>query len=307
MTQVFATLAVLMACGVLYRRIPGVPEAAQVRSIIGSMVLNVFVPLLTFGVLCTAPLGSDLWTVPLVSVSTVLVGFGLAWLVYARALRRTLSPPAIGSLIIAATWCNAMYLGLPITTAVVGAEMSRIPIMYDYLGMTPLLFTLGTVVCVEYGTRGERHTIAEGLLQALRMPPTIAAAAGIAVNLLGIPVAPWLLDACTSAGRVVAPLMLFSIGLALRLPDMTKVPLIAPAVLIRCVAVPLIILPLARALMPDPAVLRSAMLETAMPTMMLTMVFADRYGLDDAILAQAILLSTLVSAITLPLLAQWPL
>jgi predicted permease len=59
--------------------------------------------------------------------------------------------------------------------------------------------------------------------------------------------------------------------------------------------------------MPDPAVLRSAMLETSMPTMMLTMVFADRYGLDEATLAQAILLSTIVSVATIPFVAQWPL
>ncbi len=307
MTHVFATLGVVMACGVLYRRLPGVPDAQQVRGVIGSMVLNIFVPLLTFGVLATAPIGSELWTVPLVSVTTVIVGFIASWVIYARVLRRWLSPPAIGSLILATTWCNAMYLGLPITTAVVGTAMSRIPILYDYLGMTPLLFTLGTVVCVEYGTRGQRHTIVEGLLQAAKMPPTIAVVAGVGVNLVGIAVPSWFLEACTTAGRVVAPLMLFSIGLALRLPSLRSIPLIAPSVLLRCILIPLIILPLAQAVMHDPSVLRSAMLETAMPTMMLTMVFADRYGLDEAVLAQAILLSTLVAVATIPLVAQWPL
>ena len=40
--------------------------------------------------------------------------------------------------------------------------------------------------------------------------------------------------------------------------------------------------------------------------MMLTMVFAERYGLDESALAQAILVTTLVSVATLPFVAQWP-
>lgn len=305
MGNVFATLGILLGCGIIYRQLPGVPDPSVVRQSIGSIVLNIFVPLLTFGVLSTAPIGSDVWSVPLISIVSVVVGFGLSWLIFAGLLRSHLSPPVIGSLIIASTWCNAMYLGLPITTAVVGEHVGRVPILFDYLGMTPLLFTLGTIVCVEYGTRGQRHTIGEGLLQALRMPPTLAVIAGLAVNILQIPIAPFILDACTTAGKVVAPLMLFSIGLALRWPRMRMLPVLAPVVLIRLVAVPISVMWLATRITPNADVLRATMLEASMPTMMLTMVFADRYGLDEQALAQAILVTTIVSMITLPLVAQW--
>ncbi|MBL0322486.1 MAG: AEC family transporter [Ignavibacteria bacterium] len=306
MVNVFATLGVLLGCGIIYRQLPHVPDPMVVRTSIGSIVLNIFVPLLTFGVLATAPIGSDIWSVPLVSIVSVAVGFGLSWIIFARLLRTHLSPPVIGSLIVASTWCNAMYLGLPITTAVVGDHVGRVPILFDYLGMTPLLFTLGTIVCVEYGTRGQKHTIGEGLLQALRMPPTLAVVAGLAVNILHIPIAPFILDACTTAGKVVAPLMLFSIGLALRLPRMRMLPVLLPVVVIRLVAVPLAVYWLAVRITPDDDVLLATMLETSMPTMMLTMVFADRYGLDESALAQAILVTTIISMITLPTVAQWP-
>ncbi|MCX6140205.1 MAG: AEC family transporter [Candidatus Kapabacteria bacterium] len=306
MGNVFATLGILLACGILYRRIPGVPDPIVVRGAIGSMVLNVFVPLLTFGVLVSAPLGSDIWTVPLVSISSVVVGFALSWIVFARLLRSRLSPPTIGALIISATWCNAMYLGLPITTAVIGDHVGRIPILFDYLGMTPLLFTLGTVVAVEYGTRGEKHTLGAGVLQALRMPPTIAVGVGLLANITHIPIAPFVLDACTAAGRVVAPLMLFSIGLALRWPRLSMLPVLAPVALIRLVIVPAVVVALAKFFIHDPDILRATMLESAMPTMMLTMVFAERYGLDESTLAQAILVTTLISVATLPIVAQWP-
>lgn len=306
MNSVFATLGILICSGLVYRMLPGVPQPAVVRQSIGAMVLNIFVPLLTFGVLATAPIGTDIWSVPLVSITSVIVGFALSWIIFARLLNNRLDPPTIGALIIASTWCNAMYLGLPITTAVIGEHVGRVPILFDYLGMTPLLFTLGTVIGVEYGTRSERHTLTEGLVQALRMPPTLAVIAGLFVSALHIPVAPLITDTCSAAGKVVAPLMLFSIGLALRLPEVAKLPRLIPVVLIRCIVVPLVVGGLAMMTIRDADILRATMLEASMPTMMLTMVFAERYGLDEATLAQAILFTTIVSMVTLPLVAQWP-
>jgi predicted permease len=96
--------------------------------------------------------------------------------------------------------------------------------------------------------------------------------------------------------------MLFSIGLTLRLPVRKNVPIIVPAVAIRTILVPLIMVSGTAWLIDDPVVEKAAMLETSMPTMMLTMVFAERYGLDTEALAQAILASTIVSFFTLPMM-----
>lgn len=305
MVDVFLQLGVLLLCGVFYRRLPGAISAPDVRKVIGSVVLNVFIPLLTFGVLCNVTLGEHLFTIPVVSITAALVGYGLSWIVYARLLANRLPAPSIGALILAGTWCNAMYMGLPITTAVLGDTVGHIPIEFDYLGMTPLLFTLGTIVCVEYGTSSARGTFLEGLKEVARLPPTLAIIAAMLVNVFNIPVAPWIVQACLSSGKVVAPLMLFSIGLTLRMPSVQHLPSIMPAVIIRTIAVPLVLWEATRWFITDPTVETAAILETSMPTMMLTMVFAQRYGLDEEILAQAILASTIVSAITLPLIVQW--
>lgn len=305
MLDVFLQLGVLLLCGLFYRHLPGAIEPAEVRRIIGSIVLNVFIPLLTFGVLCNVSLGEHLYTIPTVSIAAVVLGYALSWLVYARFMSTRLAAPSKGALILAGTWCNAMYLGLPITTAVLGDGARHIPIEYDYLGMTPLLFTLGTIVCVEYGTTRARATFVDGLREVVKLPPTLAIAAALLVNVLNIPVAPWMVNACTTAGKVVAPLMLFSIGLTLRRPTIRHLPSILPAVFIRTIIVPMILWSATRWFIDDHIVEKAAILETSMPTMMLTMVFAQRYGLDEEILAQAILASTFVSAVTLPFISQW--
>lgn len=100
------------------------------------------------------------------------------------------------------------------------------------------------------------------------------------------------------------PLMMVSIGLGLRMPRRTSAALLAPAIVIKLVLAPLVAYVVARPLIADPDVFLATMLEAGMPTMMLTMVFADRYGLDTDILAQAIVVSTIVSMITLPLLVS---
>lgn len=307
MLNVFATLGVLLACGVLYRMIPGVPSPQTVRSVIGSVVVNVFIPLLAFEVLATERITSDVWTVPVVSIVTTLIGLMLGLAVYAYALRRHLPRPTIGAMILATTWCNAMYLGLPITLAVVGESAGHVPILFDYAGMTPLLFTVGTFICVAYGGTEKQPSFRNGIVQVLRLPPFIATVAGISVNALGLELPLWFASAAETAGKVVAPLMLFSIGLTLRWPSISRTPLLLPAALIRTVLVPVLVFPLATLLHANDDILRATMLETAMPSMMLPLVFAERYGLDVEALAEAILLSTLIAIGTLPIVATWPL
>lgn len=300
MTTVFLQIGLLLLAGIIYRRVPDMIPPADVRRVIASVVLNIFIPMLTFGVMCRAKINTDLLTVPLISALSVLAGLAAGWIVYARILHKQLDPPAIGSLLLATTWCNAMYMGLPITTAIVGEHMSHIPIMFDYLGMTPLLFTAGTLISSRFGAAAQQVSVGRGIVRALTMPPTLAIAAGLIANLTGVEVPDWAVLACGAAGKVVAPLMLFSIGLTLTIPSWRSIPLLLPSALIRTIAVPTIMLPIARYVIVDPDVFRSVLLECAMPSMMLTMVFAERFGLDESVLAQAILLSTLLSIATLP-------
>jgi predicted permease len=302
MFDVFLQLSIPLACGVLYRFVPSALPSADVRKVIGSIVLNVFIPLLTFGALSQVHIGEHLWTVPIVSVSTVVLGLLLSWLTYGVLLRNRISPTAAGAMILAGTWCNAMYLGLPITTAVLGEGARHIPIEYDYLGMTPLLFSVGTLICVRFGTSDSKATLSDAVRQVVSLPPMIAIMIAMIINVLDVPIAPWITSSCMAAGKIVPQLMLFSIGLTLQVPNLQRLPVILPAVAIRTIIVPAVMWSATIWLIEDPMVERAAMLETAMPTMMLTMVFAERYGLDTSALAQAILASTLVSLVTLPFL-----
>lgn len=304
MFAAFLPIVLILAAGMCYRFMPGALPSTDVRRVIGSIVLNIFLPALTFFALYSAPLTDALWTVPVTSAIVTLVGLGVAYLVYGSFLRHRLSRPAIGSLLLASAWCNATYLGLPIVTSVVGGHVQHVPILFDHLAMTPLLYIAGTFIGVEYGMSDEQHSAKQAALQILRLPPLWAAVAGLTLNVFQIRVPLEVMSAFETAGRAVTPLMIFSVGLALRTPTVKRVPFIAPAVVIRLGLGALVGWFIAGTLIGDPDVRIATILESAMPTMMLTMVFAERYQLDTELLAEAVILSTIVSMASLPLLAR---
>jgi len=307
MTSVFIGVFLILVAGIIYRFIPGTPPVADVRRIIGAIVLNIFLPALTLSILATAPLSNEFWAIPLVSLACIGTSAALAWLVYVKVGGKRLARPTIGALLLASVWCNATYLGLPIVTAVVGEEFGRIPIMFDLLAMSPLLFTLGVMICVEFGTATSKHTIGEGLRHVFRLPPFLAALVGLALNLLHIPLWEPLFVALQTLGRSVSPLMIFSVGLALRPPQLRALPVLLPAMAIKLIIAPVVAVGMIQVLGQQQAFNgQSAMatvLEAGMPTMMLTMVFAERYQLDTEMLAQAILISTFLAMFSLPYIA----
>ncbi len=303
MFEAIGTLGILIAAGALFRWKAGAVVADQARRAIGAVVFSVFLPALVLKVLVETRLDESLWIVPLVAIVVTTACALVAWLIM-RSIPST-TPAMLGSLILAAAFGNATYLGLPVVTAVVGSHVMHVPMYFDVFGLTPLLFTLGVVICVEYGSKGPRHTVQEGLRQAITTPPMIAALLGLAVNASGISLPDLVLSAIGSAASVVAPLMVFSVGLALRAPNPRTLVHITPALAIKLILAPVLGVLCTWWLTVDADVSRAIRLETAMPTMVLPLVFAERYGLDEEILAQAIVVSTLISLFILPLVAVW--
>lgn len=279
------------------------PAPELLRQGIGGLVFNFLLPVLTFSVLAIAPFGIDLITVPVTSIVTVLGSYAIAWVVFTKLMARDLPAPTRGSLIVASVWCNCTYLGLPIVTGVIGNHVSRVPIVFDLLGMSPMLFTLGAALSMRYGQTQQRPGMISGLRHVITRPPFIAAVLGLLVNAANVPIHPAAMQAMAYAGGAVAPLMMISVGLGMTMPRWSSLPVLAPAVIIKLVVAPVIAYAVAAPLIPEGDVFRATMLEAAMPTMMLTMVFADRYGLDADVLSQAIVISTVASMLTLPFLA----
>ncbi len=300
MRDTLLAMALVIAAGVWIKQRLGAQQAQQMRAFLTQAVYRLFLPALALALLWanapqhTAPL---VW-VPVVSAACVLASLAAAWLVYTRAGWMRASAAEQGALLLASGFGNFTYLGLPVLAATFGPAGASVAIAFDLFASTPLLFSLGAWLAARFGMqRGTAPT-----RELLSAPPLVAAAAAFALSALGVPAPKPLAQALHTLGEAVVPIMLVAVGMALswRRGWLARAPLLLPALLIQLGFMPLCAYVLVR-ILPVPETLQSMLVvEAAMPTMVLGLVFCERYQLSTELYAEAITLSTALCWLTIP-------
>ncbi|SCZ52070.1 AEC family transporter [Thiohalomonas denitrificans] len=297
MIDVVIQAGALILLGVLWRVwSPSGLEGDTLRHSLTTLVYVLLLPALALVVLWKAPLGTEALTVAGLAFAGLAVGFGSAWAWYRF---RSVSRPQMGALLLAATFPNATYMGLPVLEVTLGPWARSIAIQYDLFACTPVLLSAGVLMAARYGDAVEPI---HPLRMLMRVPPLWGALAGVLLNLGGVPL-PDLLDGLLELlGSAVVPLMLFSIGLGLRWMGSGTRMLgqLWPVLVIQLLLTPAVIWWATGMLAMGEGLRAGIVLEAAMPSMVLGIVLCDRYRLDVALYAMAVTLSTALSLITLP-------
>lgn len=298
MVGVIGQMAALILCGLLWRVAkPGGMAADDLRVAVTTLVYYLLLPALVLDVLWRAPLGAHSVVISVIAGTGVLLGAGLGWWL---GRRLGYSNATTGAVVLAAGWPNATYLGLPVLERVMGETGRAVAIQYDLFACTPLLLTVGVGLARRFGSSGEAGNMLAGVL---RVPALWAAALAIALNVAEVPVPSWLGEWLQLLGRAVIPLMLFALGLALGFGSWSRV---RPSALLIVTVIQLAVMPGMAFLLTDMSELSerlqlAVVLEAAMPSMVLGVVFCDRFGLDSPFYATVVTLTTVLSLITLPL------
>ena len=294
--SVIAQMGALIICGVIWRAVrPAGLEADVTRRVMTGVVYHLLLPALVLVVLWKTPLGLDSVRIALVASVGVLIGMALTW-GGCRYCRST--GMVTGAVVLAAAFPNVTYLGLPVLEKLFGESGRGIAIQYDLFACTPLLLTVGVIVARHFG-HGKG---ANPLFDLLKVPPLWAAFMAVGMNLTGVPLSPWLAEWLNMLAVGVVPLMLFSLGLSLRWDTWTiaQIPALTVLSVVQLLVVPLFVWGAGTLVGLDGIYLQGAVLEGAMPTMVLGLVLCDRFHLDTALYAAAVTLTTALSLITLP-------
>lgn len=291
-------LSLLIAAGGLWPRWQSGVSAVALRGEISRLVLDFFAPMLFFAVAARATVDLDLLQVPAVLGAATLGGLALAALaLFATPLGRHLSGPAKGTILLASGFGNVLFFGYPFLTTVFGESGARYPFFADMLATTPLVWSLGVWIAFRCGN----HTHHVSFLRMwLRLPPVWGFAAGLAVNLSGLPLEP-LIEAAHWVGSPTIPLMLFVLGLTIPWHDLRPQRAVMIALAIKLALMPLLALGVTLAWpgpLSEPG--EAAVLEAAMPTMVMVIALADRFGLDARLAGLVMGWSTLSGLVTLP-------
>jgi len=290
-------MSVLVGLGALWRYFkPAHMEVRVFRSAITDLVFYLLLPALVLRVLWQAQMGLLSLQISAVASSSILVAMLFSWLA-CKSCR--VDNRITGAVILAASFANVTYLGLPVLTAALGEWAASIVIQYDLFAATPLLFTLGLLLAAHFG---QNETGIQPLRQLGRIPALWAALAAICLNLTAIPLPHILESVLRQLGDGVVPLMLIAIGLSLEWRGLQRK---AWGPLLMVIAIQLILMPLfvwgiSGMFEFNREQQLALVLEAAMPSMLLGLVFCERFKLDTAFYAAAVTLSTLLSILTLP-------
>jgi predicted permease len=302
MFQVMLQMALLIAVGVLWQRLaPQHMPALAHRRALTDLVFYILLPALVLDILWQAPFDASTISIALTALCRLAVAASCMWLTL-QVLQRVMavSRAQQGALMLAATFPNATYMGLPVTSEVLGDWTHEIVLKFDLFACTPILLSLGMLMAQSYGQPGQQsHPIKE----LMRVPPLSALVLATALNLGDIPQPIMIGHALHTLAGGVVPLMLIALGMSIRWDTfkLKLIPLLLPVCVIGLLIAPLAAMYAARWLGLHDHLLTACILLAAMPTMVFGIVICERYKLDGALYAAAVFLSTLLSIASLSL------
>ena len=298
MNSTLIQMTLLMACGVGWRIIkPGGLTAEQTRLVLTAFVYYLLLPAMVLEVLWTADIGLQSFQYAILGVGCIVLAIFCTWII---GILFKFEDKRLGAMILAAAFPNVTYLGLPVLEQAFGSWARSVVIQIDLFSAAPIVFTLGIVIARHYGE--DTATKPKSALLFLNAPPFWAAAIAVILNLNGLVAPVWFAGVLQKLSAAVVPLMLVSLGLALSWKVVTarNIPYVMPVVLIKMLLMPLFAIVLVSYLPMEGKYKAAAVLDMAMPSMVLGVVFCDRYRLDSALYAMTVTVTTALSLITLP-------
>lgn len=299
--QQMLTLAVMMTIGFYLHKKEWMDEDTYGK--LSRMVVNIFNPLLIIdGVINksftrqSGNIGENLIFMLLYFVVLLVLGGMLAPFFARRREERNIYQ-------LMTVFSNVGFMGIPIITSIYGKE-SMIYITFYILGYNVLLYTLGVWLF-----QSERKGISlRGLLKNMLNPGVVASILGILLFLWNPPVPQSAKSLCSYMGTATVPLSMILIGFSLA--DTNWRALFGNVRMLLFVAVKMLAIPIGAALCLKYLAFSSVIegifvLQLAMPVGSILALMAVENGRDGEICTNGIVLSTLASVVTVPIVCMF--
>lgn len=298
MTSTLLQMTIIVLCGALWRFIlPQGLSAQQTRQVLTTLVYYLLLPALVLDVLWRANIGIHSLYYTALGVTCIVVAGGGSWLV-GRLLR--FKPAQMGAVILASAFANVTFLGLPMLEQLFGGWARSVAIQIDLFAVAPFLYTFGILMARHYGVDPAKKPKSVWLF--LNTPPFWAAFLAVLLNLNHIQAPIWLASLLQKLSAAVIPLMLLSLGLALswQTIQLKQLPHVLLVASVKLLLMPLVALGIIQYLDLPTAYKSAAVMDLAMPSMLMGVVLCDRYHLDSALYATLVTVTTALSLMTLP-------
>jgi predicted permease len=250
------------------------------------LIVYVAGPCLIFASIARSDINlTDFTTIAGAALAIVLIMTSVAFLIFnlTKSDKKGLYLPLV--------FGNTSYLGYPVALFAFGmAGLSR-AVVFDMINSL-VIFTLGIYIV---------HQKSE-IQEAFKIPLLHAVIVGLVINLLNIPVPDVIFTPIEMIGMITIPLALLVLGYKLTEIKLTAVKVAVLASVFRILGGFLVASAIIELLSIEGMVRDIILLQAAMPSAVMGMILAAKYDRDASLVASVVLITTVLSLISIPLI-----
>ena len=201
------------------------------------------------------------------------------------------------SIILSGLMGNTAFLGYPLIEHVLGSTALPYGILFDQINFYFFLIVLFPILAHIGG--GDRGRIKKFFIS----PPFFAFITGLIMRNFAIP--NLIMEPLILLKHTISPLVMLYLGINLELNIKPReLKYLLPVSIFKLLVFPFIILSISLLLKLESFILKPALLQGMMPTMMASTIFGVEMGLDKKLLTKGVAFTTILSPLTLTLLSN---
>ncbi len=288
------SIIIMIAIGYVLKRIDFLSE--KDINPLNKIVMNILLPCMIFSALFS----SDLSLIPKLGILPVVIlisSFVTGVISFFILKRLGYDDKKLWSVLVTVMIANTAFMGYPVTLGIFGQDGFLRAIFCDIATMCIFLI-LSFVLVIKFG-----GTVKKAIRKIALFPPLWAIILGLGLNILNIPIGPVFDNVINYLGDGAIPLIMISLGLSIDLSGLSRSKaMIGFTSIMKLLFFPFIAFVVVSFLGLLNLEYTVSIVEAAMPSGMLSLLLSITYNLDYELTSDCILINTVISLITLPII-----
>lgn len=266
---------------------------------LNKIVMYILLPCMIFSALYTADLSliPKLGILPFIILASSFVTGVVSYLILKKL---HYDDKKLWSVLVTVMIANTAFMGYPVNIGIFGHPGFLRAIFCDIATMCIFLI-LSFVLVLKFG-----GTLKTAIKKIALFPPLWAIIFGLGLNILNIPIGDVLTNTVNYLGDGAIPLIMISLGLSINLAGLSRSKsMVTFTSIMKLLFFPLIAFIIVTYLGLVDLQYNVTVIEAAMPSGMLSLLLAITYKLDYELTSDCILINTVISLITLPVIIMF--
>ena len=288
------SIVIMIALGYILKRLDFLSEDDITP--LNKIVMNILLPCMIFSALFSADL-SAIHKLGVLPIAIICSSFIVGIISFIILKKFGFDDKRLWSVLVTVMIANTAFMGYPVNLGVFG-DAGFLRAIFCDLGTTSIFLILSLLLVLKFG-----GTPRAAVKDILLFPPLWAVVLGIIFNLCNIPIGPVVDNVVNYLGDGAIPLIMISLGLSINLGGLKwNKDMVCFTSIMKLFIFPIVMFAFVTLFHFTGYEYTIAIVEAAMPSGMLSLMLAVNYGLDYHLTSDCILMNTVFSLVTLPII-----